>query len=181
MSRSWWCAGAISALLLLAVLVVWTSPFFVGSPFGMVVAGVAWLAVLAGVATLGVLSGRRWLAVSAPVVTVVLAAATVNWSVVAPATYFELHRPLYDHAVANAHPDDSFYGADLPVALRPLAAQGRVARVDGMLFFPQWIGIPDDAGGYWWSPDRSPAGADMFGMACVHPEPLGGGWWACGL
>ena len=181
MSRFWWCAGTIGVLLLLALMVVWLSPFFVGSPFGAVVAGLAWAVVLAVVATAGVLSGRRWLAIGAPVTTVVLAVTTFNWSWVAPATYFEAHRSLFDRAVATARTDHSYYGANLPVALRPLAAQGRVAVVEGMLFFPQWIGIPDDAGGYWWAPDRSPEGADMFGMLCAGPDDLGGGWWSCGL
>ena len=48
-------------------------------------------------------------------------------------------------------------------------------------FFPQWIGIPDDAGGYIYSPSGSPAQADMYGMICSNPVDLGDGWWTCGL
>ena len=48
------------------------------------------------------------------------------------------------------------------------------------LFFPQWVGVPDDAGGYVYSP-VSPEGADLYGPPCHQPHRLGGGWWTCNL
>jgi hypothetical protein len=148
----------------------------------MALAACGWLLVLGLVVVLGLMSRRRWLAVTGGAVTVLLAVPLLNWSSAAPSAYFATHRALYDRAVASTATDGSYYGARLPLALRPLSARGRVrATDDGMLFFPQWLGIPDDAGGYFWSPDRSPEGADMFGMSCQDPQDLGGGWWACGL
>ena len=49
------------------------------------------------------------------------------------------------------------------------------------MFFPQWMGIPDDAGGYIWSPGASPEGVDLYGMLCQAPVNLGDGWWMCGM
>jgi hypothetical protein len=115
------------------------------------------------------------------VVTVLLAVPLYNWSAAAPTAYFEVHRTLYERAVRTAQTDDSYYGAGLPVALRPLSAKGGVRADDGMLFFPQWFGMPDDAGGYFWSPEQSPVGADMFGTTCQDPVDLGEGWWSCGM
>ncbi|QCX28815.1 hypothetical protein [Nocardioides jishulii] len=82
---------------------------------------------------------------------------------------------------------DAYYGDALPDSLDHLTANGLVAKEDDptgepeAFFFVQWFGIPDDAGGYWWSPRASPSGQDMFGMACLKPVDLGGGWWMCGM
>ena len=172
-------AGGMIAVWLLALAVIWSGfVFFVGTTFGMVVSVLAWEAVLAAVVALGVVSKRRWLLVTGIGVTLVLFAATCNWSAVAPRAYFEVHRPLYDRAVRTTETDSSYYGARLPFALRPLSVNGRVADQDGALVFPQWLGVPDDGGGYIWSPDRSPR-ADMFGEPCGDPVDLGGGWWMC--
>lgn len=182
MTRTRWAVGGIAVLWLLAIGAVWVSPFFIGAPLGLIMAGIAWVMVLIVVAVLGVVVARRvGVTVGGVVGTLVLAALLLNWSAVAPAAYFETHRALFDRAATSAHPDDSYYGSRLPLALRPLSAGGRVSGEEEMLFFPQWMGIPDDAGGYFWSPHRSPEGADMYGMVCTDPADLGDGWWACGL
>ncbi|KXO87564.1 hypothetical protein AXK56_14105 [Tsukamurella pulmonis] len=103
------------------------------------------------------------------------------WWWIAPQTWFSLHRPLYEQARSVDISDD--YYASLPVHLRFLTEGGTVSKrgTDGARFFPQWTGIPDDAGGYWYVPSGSPDGFDMYGMACRGPVPLGGGWWMCGM
>ncbi|MEP9363332.1 hypothetical protein ABLE68_10230 [Nocardioides sp. CN2-186] len=129
----------MAGLWLTALVVVWSGlVFFVGTPLGMIVSGVAWIGLLVVVAVLAMVSGRRWLLVTGAAVTLVLAVATYNWSAVAPRAWFELHRPLYDHAVRVTETDDSYYGVRLPLLLRPLSANGRVADQNGMLVFPQW-------------------------------------------
>ncbi|MCV7314640.1 hypothetical protein H7J77_03645 [Mycolicibacillus parakoreensis] len=118
---------------------------------------------------------------------VVIAAAMVIASVVvnpgwmvAPRACFLLHRPLFTRAL-HVDPGQDYYGRQLPTHLRMLTVEGKVVQRDGTRFFPQWIGIPDDAGGYLYSPQRSPRGVDLFGMICTHPVDLGDGWWMCGL
>ncbi|GAB08842.1 hypothetical protein GOARA_021_00790 [Gordonia araii NBRC 100433] len=96
------------------------------------------------------------------------------------------YRPLYNAAL-SADPGDDMYGNLLPLHLRYLAANGRMSgstggiSADGIRFFPQWIGVPDDAGGFLYSPSGSPEGYDMYGMQCRGPVALGGGWWMCGM
>lgn len=178
--RVWWTVGGVVGLWLLALLVVCISPFFVGTPFGMVVVALAWIGLLAAVIGLGVVSRRRWLAVAAPILTVLLAVLTFNWSYAAPASYLNAHQALFERAVDRTDLTDS-YATRLPFGLRPLAAGGKVQVQDGTIFFPQWLGVPDDAAGYFWSPDRSPKDLDMYGTLCLDPVDLGGGWWSCGM
>lgn len=154
---------------------------FSGSVPGMVVSAVPWWTALVGTVLLGVATRRMWPVWTAAVTTLLLAAPVYNWSGVAPEAWFETHRPLYERAARTAEVDDSFYGSLLPLELRPLAATGKVSRRAGGLFFPLWIGIPDDAGGYFYTPHRSPAGADMYGTVCTDPVDLGDGWWMCGM
>lgn len=109
---------------------------------------------------------------------------------VMPATYFAVHRPLFAAAL-HTDPGSEYYGNPLPLPLRFLTANGNVSRAGlgegprpsgpDVRFFPQWIGIPDDAGGYLYSPERSPAGADLYGSPCADPVDLGDGWWMCNL
>jgi hypothetical protein len=174
---------AMVVFWLIALAVVWSGMiFFVGLPLGMVVSAVAWTGLLILVVLLGVLSHRRWVLVAGVGVTLVLVAATYNWAAVAPRAWFEVHRPLYEHAARATDLDDSYYGASLPFLLRPLTAMGSASRQDDMVFFPLWTGIPDDAGGYIYVPDGgSPAGFDMYGDVCTDPVDLGDGWWMCGM
>lgn len=107
---------------------------------------------------------------------------------IAPKTYFALHRPLFEMA-RQTDPGPDYYGNPLPWPLRFLTADGNVSAVSageqeadpGTLFFPQWIGIPDDAGGYLYSAEGAPAGADLYGSLCRNPVDLGGGWWMCNM
>ena len=64
--------------------------------------------------------GRWWLAVAGVGGDRSARRALYNWSAAAPTAYFEVHRTLYERAVRTAQTDDSYYGAGLPVALRPL-------------------------------------------------------------
>lgn len=154
---------------------------FVGTWIGLVCSVLSWSVILAAVVVLGVVGGRRWVTGMTTAVTLVLAAGLLNWSAAAPAAWFDSHRGLYERAARDLETADGYYGAELPLRWRPLSANGRVRSDEAGLFFPQWLGIPDDAGGYFYAPDRSPQGADMFGTTCRSPEDLGGGWWSCGM
>jgi hypothetical protein len=108
---------------------------------------------------------------------------------VAPETYFAMHRPLFEVA-RHTDPGSEYYGNPLPFPLRFLTQMGNVSSVrtgdspvsgSTARFFPQWIGIPDDAGGYLYSPGGSPEGADLYGSLCTDPVDLGDGWWMCNL
>jgi len=94
--------------------------------------------------------------------------------------WFTVHRPLFDLAL-ETDPGTDYYGNELPAPLRFLTADGRVSNDNGNIFFAQWLGIPDDAGGYIYNPGQSPEGADLYGLFCQDPVDLGGGWWMCGL
>jgi hypothetical protein len=128
-----------------------------------------------------VVRSRRLLALVTLVPALIVATVVVNptWRH-APRTWFALHRPLYQRAL-ETDPGSDYYGAKLPVPLRFLTEGGQVSEHDGSRFFPQWIGIPDDAGGYLYSPHGSPEGVDLYGMSCTGPVDLGGGWWMCGM
>ncbi|GAA4638712.1 hypothetical protein GCM10023114_45550 [Mycolicibacterium sediminis] len=132
-----------------------------------------------------VLVGRRWSAwvLVVPVIVVLTVLVNPGWRV-ASGAYFQVHRPLFDLALGTA-PGPSYYGAPLPLPLRFLTVTGKVSSLgeegsDGR-FFPQWAGIPDDAGGYLYSPGGSPVGVDLYGSLCADPVDLGDDWWMCGL
>jgi len=102
-----------------------------------------------------------------------------------PRTQFELMRPELDRVAAlplvtkNPHPQ---YYEDLPRDLAFVSVNGSVSTDGhGLVFVPQWAGLIDDAGGYIYSPGRSPEGMDMWGMLCRKPVRLDGDWWACGM
>lgn len=73
------------------------------------------------------------------------------------------------------------YYVELPKEYAPFTAGGLTSCWEEVVFLPQWSGIPDDAGGFWYSPYRSPEGFDMWGMICRDPVDLGDGWWTCGM
>jgi hypothetical protein len=180
MGRIWAALGAMVVLWLVAIAFTW-SGFLSGLPLAIALSAAAWVGLASLVAVLGWLGGGRWwLGVGGAVITVLLAVPLDNWSVFAPGAYFEMRRPLFDRAVRTTELDDTYYGAKLPLALRTLSADGRVSRQGDLLFFPQWLGIPDDAGGYFYG-EGSPAGVDMYGMTCVDPVDLGDDWWMCGM
>ena len=70
---------------------------------------------------------------------------------------------------------------ELPREFAAFTAGGLASCWDETVFLPQWSGIPDDAGGYFFSPSESPEGWDMWGMVCKDPVDLGDGWWKCGM
>lgn len=125
--------------------------------------------------------GRHWVAAAIVVPALVVVTVFVNsvWAF-APRAWFALHRQLFETAL-ETDPGPEYYGNELPWHLRFLSVHGRVSDQAGSRFFPQWIGIPDDAGGYLYNPVRSPSGADLYGMVCRNPIDLGHGWWMCGL
>jgi hypothetical protein len=96
---------------------------------------------------------------------------------------FERDRWKADEIVlwARANGDWHDYYTELPPDLAPFAACGLVSVYSDSVFVAQWSGIPDDAGGFWFSPGRSPEGFDMWGMICHDPADLGDGWWRCGM
>lgn len=110
----------------------------------------------------------------------VATATTGAWWWISPTAWFSTHRALYEQA-RTVEIGDGYYGY-LPLHLRFLTERGLASRwSDGARFFPQWTGIPDDAGGYIHSPSGSPTGRDMYGMICTAPVSLGGDWWMCGM
>ena len=140
-----------------------------------------WLTLLTLTVRAAWRSGRTWLRVTVPLAGVLVVATVFNWVQVSPRWWFATHRPFYE--LARHHdPGNGSTGDSLAWPLRGLTANGNASKTDGgATFFPQWFGIPDDAGGYFWSPGESPAGEDMAGMLCQRPVDLGGGWWMCGM
>ena len=128
-----------------------------------------------------VVGDGRWAEVLTLVPVLIVITALVNpaWRF-APRTWFILHRPLFEMALAT-DPGHEYYGNQLPPWLRFLSSEGKVSNLGGSRFFPQWGEIPDDAGGYLYSPFGSPEVTDLYGMDCKNPVDLGGGWWMCGL
>lgn len=130
-----------------------------------------------------VIGGRRWteLVTLVPVVVALSLLVNPGW-IVAPKTWFKMHRPLFNMAL-ETDPGHEYYGNKLPLPLRFLTADGNVSDEDqdGSRFFAQWFGIPDDAGGYIYSPGKSPEGKPLYGLWCKDPVDLGDGWWMCGL
>ncbi|HVK28090.1 MAG TPA: hypothetical protein VM575_07100 [Nocardioides sp.] len=190
--RHAWTAGSLAATALVVLLVTrhagvavevvgnlwpWVALllWIILVPAGAGVAWWAWRHVLAGLVTLGLLGGLAvWaLQPTAPRLGFILGQQA----------WFEHHRADFTRAAADLPEDccNAYYGDRLPDGLRHLTIDGRVSRHEGDLFFPQWIALVDDAGGYWYSPDGSPEGHDMYGMICEDPTDLGDGWWSCGM
>ena len=145
-------------------------------PLDLLVRGWLWVGAAFVTARLAWRAGwTRGLPVSVLVVAVVVAG--FNWSVLAPRAWFATHRALYDLTTDDAG-GGGYYGSSLGW-LRPLTVSGNASRTETGLFYPQWIGIPDDAGGYLWSPSESPEGLDLYGRICTDPVDLGDGWWLC--
>lgn len=123
----------------------------------------------------------RWRLAATVVPALVILTVLVNrmW-MVAPQSWFAVHEPLFELGL-HTEPGGEYYGNPLPLPLRFLTAGGKVSGQDGFSFFPQWIGVPDDAGGYVHHPSRSPEGIDLYGSMCVAPVALGDGWWMCNM
>ena len=198
--RTWaeclWPTAAVVGITLGVLAVTWESAH---AGIGPLILGTAWfwaglmLWVVTGVlgaAALKWIWGRWWVAVLALLVTGSLAYVTLDDSAARrgltadPQGWFEDHRDEFDEAARRARVSccgSTYIGNDLPDSLDHLTARGTLTRESGALFFAQWLGIPDDAGGYWYSPDESPVGNEMFGTSCSQPIDLGQGWWMCGM
>jgi len=96
---------------------------------------------------------------------------------------FEENRDQFDDAVdwvdANTAPHE--YHLELPPEHRDLAVNGAVSVQGTTVFFPMWLGIPDDAGGYVYAPDGDPYGIDLYGSTCQNIKDLGDDWWSCSM
>ncbi|MPZ26213.1 MAG: hypothetical protein GEV12_07105 [Micromonosporaceae bacterium] len=135
--------------------------------------------------------GRLVLAATA-VVLGIACTQVASWAVlVHPAPYYVTHRYAFDAVAAGVRDgsigvSDEYYGEPLPWYLRDLSTTGNVAKVGEqdrvpVVFLPQWLGIPDDAGGYVFCDcyPRSDLTVDLFGaLARVRAGvDLGNGWW----
>lgn len=151
--------------------------------FDPVVLAVMWMFGIAGIICVAIGAIRRHRVVAGVVavtVMVLITAAVGQWWSLSPRGWFATHRTLYERAL-RVEPGDGYYGRALPWHLRFLTVNGRVSGRGDIRFFPLWIGVPDDAGGYLHTSGRSPAGVDMHGMPCTNPVALGGDWWMCGV
>ncbi|MBS4104721.1 hypothetical protein, partial [Tsukamurella paurometabola] len=118
----------------------------------LVIVPIAWTCFVTGFALVVIGFVRGGLAGLAGLIVVpVMIAVTAMigaWWWIAPQSWFSVHRALYERARTVDIGDD--YYAYLPIHLRFLTERGLVSRsgTDGTIFFPQWTGIPDDAGGF---------------------------------
>ncbi|MBU2696093.1 hypothetical protein [Pimelobacter sp. 30-1] len=190
--RHAWTAGGLTLAALVTLLLTRRHSFvpeIIGDLWPWLALG-AWLVLTLTGTWLAAWAWRSWRRVLAALVAALLLGGLGAWALQPSAprlgvlrdheAWFEAHRADFAAAVDHATRDDT-YGSLLPDDLRYLTITGRFSESDDALFFPQWIAIPDDAGGYWYSPDASPAGFDMYGMWCKDPVDLGDGWWSCGL
>jgi len=177
MSRWWLLAWG------LAIAVEWSRLPTMGGwvDLDFVARGLMWLALLTVTIRSAWRSGHHGVRVMVPLAGVLVVITLFNWVQLSPRWWFATHRPFYE--LARHHdPDHGLYGSSLPVPLRGLTANGSSSDSSARgTFFPQWFGLPDDAGGYFWSPEASPEGEDMAGLLCQRPVDLGGGWWMCGM
>ncbi|GAA1401316.1 hypothetical protein GCM10009600_05630 [Oerskovia paurometabola] len=95
------------------------------------------------------------------VTSLVLLTVAVSWprAQVGTAERFAAYRVALSEVAAPDGEGARDPGEDglLPNALRYVSANGRVDRYeDGRVFVPQWLGMPDDAGGFWFSPGGRP-------------------------
>lgn len=99
---------------------------------------------------------------------------------------FDHLRPQLD-AVLNlpaAHDGERRSRYRLPEALADLSVNGTIeVDADGGVFVPLWTGIPDDAGGFCYSPHRSAPANDLtsYGDHVRSSTHLAAGWWTCNM
>ncbi|AIY18568.1 hypothetical protein GUY44_22430 [Pimelobacter simplex] len=192
--RHVWTAGGLTLTALVTLLVTRRQSLaleIIGDLWPWLTLG-AWIVLTLTGMWLAGWAWRSWRRFVAALVAAVLLGGLGAWALQPSAprlgvlrdreAWFEAHRADFTAAVARGTRSDAYYGSRLPDDLRYLTIDGRFSVGDGgALFFPQWIAIPDDAGGYWYSPDVRPAGYDMYGMWCEDPVDLGDGWWSCGM
>lgn len=133
---------------------------------------------------------HKWLASAIGVVAAVTAFASFTpmglwWS---GEVYFQAHRDdfaalaeHFDSPAFTESPEAREYGgAKLPPLLALVSADGRASYDGAATFVAVWFGIPDNAGGFFYS-RTSPEDYDMYGLACHQPEQVAENWWACGM
>jgi hypothetical protein len=184
-SPGWFISGG----LLVGFSIVGLGPLSLGfSPFLHLLRPAAAVGgcILLIVGTARIHQGRRIGTVLAALALIFsLASAWATYTYNARA-YYVLHRPQFlllgyalDHP-SSRQTEPSYYGSSLPFFAINLSVTGLASGDSQGVFLPQWVGIPDDAGGFW-DTRESPAGADMYGMLCADPVPLGDNWWSCGM
>ncbi|MEV0731449.1 hypothetical protein [Polymorphospora sp. NPDC050346] len=157
-----------------------------------------WLAalVLTGwlLARLATALRSAWASWVAAVVAAALSTLCVhltNWAVYDPKTYYAVHRYSFDAVAAGVRAgsigtSDDYYGEPLPWHLRDLSTDGRASVAgdqDGepVVFLPQWLGLPDDAGGYAYlaGEPRPDLEVNLYGARAYLAGGirLGNGWW----
>ncbi|MFI2651004.1 hypothetical protein [Micromonospora fulviviridis] len=134
---------------------------------------------------------RRATALTTAALLLVTCAWFTNWGLFHPASYWITHRWAFN-AVADGVREGrigtsrGYYGEFLPLHLRDLSTNGRAAVVGSqddkpVVFLPQWVGIPDDAGGYVYldAAPRPDLLIDLFGEPArvAGGQHLGDGWW----
>jgi len=166
------------------------SPLIV-RPANLLVIALLYLLLLIDVGiAVGTAPRRKWLASTVGLVAAVTAFASFTptgywWS---GEVYYQAHRDEF--AALAAHFDSpafkenpearEYYGATLPPLLALVSADGRASYDGAATFVPVWFGIPDDAGGFFYS-RTSPQDYDMYGLICDQPEQVAESWWACGM
>lgn len=195
MKRALWLTATALCLLLVGLVELLDIPNL-GLLTLLVVPGelAVWLTATAVTATCAaVLLRGRWRAVAVVGALVVLVAAgawRANWAAFSPDSYFAVHRGEFDVIASRVEAGElgnskEYYGEKLPLWLRDLSTDGRISDVsfgEGVVFLPQVIGIPDDAGGYLYvreSARSSDWSADLYGklVSSDRARPLGGGWF----
>lgn len=160
-------------------------------PANFFVIALLYLLLLIGVGiAVGTAPRHKWLASVIGAVAVVAAFASFTpmgfwWS---EEVYFQAHRDefaaLAEHFDSPSFKDDpearEYYGAPLPPLLALVSSDGRASYDGAATFVPVWQGIPDDAGGFFYS-RTSPQDYDMYGLICDYPEQVAENWWACGM
>lgn len=149
-----------------------------------------WILPLAGVAALVLLVwlavrvARRWWITALIIIVGVIAIFEAPPARLGARELFDVMRPQLDEVATLpvVKTGEAQYNVDLPGHLSGVAVNGSISTDGaGAVFVPLWTGIPDDAGGYWYTPGESPAGRDMSGMVCEDPTQLDGDWWLCGV
>ncbi|MGX1805835.1 hypothetical protein ACWIGI_08975 [Nocardia sp. NPDC055321] len=125
-------------------------------------------------------------------VAVVAGVAASSTSLADPRVNFVIQKPRFVMLTAMLDRGDfrdtrGYYGDLLPPHLASLSitgqVSGRVCQDQRLYFIPQWVGIPDDAGGYLYIPgtlDRNrPCMVDLYGRSVDvnDARAIGEGWW----
>lgn len=159
--------------------------------------GLTWVTGFVIISVIVVDIVRRRAARRLPVAVVVLGVVLVtSWVVLGRAGlahddarqgFHTLRLALDDVAARALRGDLDGHYAELPRTLDFVSVSGSVdvfreaEDPDAVtIFVPQWARLVDDAGGYIYSPHRTPD-VDMHGMACTDPTRLDENWWSCGM